>query len=561
MGPIIDSDELPSTTRIVDGGDVAIRHTVNSQGPVLKTAGSAFTGGMSRELAELREEVRELYLEDAVPWVIGYSGGKDSTAILQLVWRALEELPPEQRTKPVHIISTDTLVENPVVAAWVGGSLKRIGEAAEAQGLPIVPHRLTPAIEDTFWVNLIGRGYPAPRNKFRWCTNRLKIQPSNTFIRDVVRDNGEAILVLGTRRAESSRRSANMKKHARNAIRDKLGPNANLPNCLVYTPVEHWANDDVWAFLTREPNPWGQDNHDLMGMYRGASEDGECPLVVDKTTPSCGNSRFGCYVCTLVDQDKSMAAMIQNDAEKEWMEPLLALRDELDFRGDEKRAAEKRNRDFRRMRGGLTLYRPGDADVDQLVRGPYTQEARANWLRRVLETQQIVREIGPPEVAEIELLTPGELQEIRRLWVVEKHEIEDLVPGIYEAATGKSYPGPPIDEDLVFDAEALAMLREECGSAAEGGEVPGPLAFELARNLLDVERRYRTKASRRGLFKELEKAVERCFYDGEEDALGRARLLRGDDLEDDGGEAAPNAVVQLSVNGRALAGSEAADAD
>jgi len=527
---------------------------------------SAFESGMTRELAELRQEIRELYREDAVPWVIGYSGGKDSTAILQLVWRAIAEIPDAERKKPVHVISTDTLVENPIVAAWVNGSLKRIGQAATEQGLPIIPHRLTPAVEDTFWVNLIGRGYPAPRNKFRWCTNRLKIQPSNTFIRNVVRDNGEAILVLGTRRAESSSRAANMKKHAKNAVRDKLGPNATLPNCLVFTPIEHWANDDVWAFLTREANPWGQDNHDLMSMYRGASEDGECPLVVDKSTPSCGNSRFGCYVCTLVDQDKSMAAMIQNDAEKEWMEPLLALRNDLDFRGDTKRAAEKKRRDYRRMSGGLTLYRPGDAEEDQLVRGPYTQEARANWLRRVLETQRIVREIGPSEMREIELLTLSELQEIRRLWVVEKHEIEDLVPQIYKEVTGDTYPGPPIDEDLVFDAESLAMLQEECVSGPEIDDdvaSAGPLTFELARNLLDIERRFRTKANRRGLFKELERAVERCFYDGEQDALARARLLRGDtpDGDDEGELIGPDVMIQLSLHGHAIPAEEANSAD
>ena len=536
--------------------DLTLSPTSPAEGPHTGR-GSAFADGMSRELDALRDEVRELYLDDEVPWVIGYSGGKDSTAILQIVWRALEELPADRRTKPIHVISTDTLVENPVVAAWVSGSLKRIGEAAKSQGLPILPHRLTPPVEDTFWVNLIGRGYPAPRNKFRWCTNRLKIQPSNNFIRDVVRENGEAILVLGTRRAESQARARNMAKHAANAVRERLSPNATLPNCLIYTPIERWANDDVWAFLTREGNPWGQDNHALMGMYRGASEDGECPLVIDKTTPSCGNSRFGCYVCTLVDQDRSMAAMIQNDAEKEWMEPLLALRDELDFRGDAKRATERKNRDFRRLSGSLTLYHPGDSDESQLVRGPYTQAARANWLRRVLETQQIVREIGPPEVAGTELLTPEELQEIRRLWVVEKHEIEDLVPQIYQEALGEEYPGPPIDEDLVFDAEALAMLREECepgrGDDPDGEETAGPLTFELARNLLDVERRYRTKANRRGLFKSLEKAVEKCFYDGEEDALGRARQIRGEVEE-------PNRdLVQLDLHRNLAGGADDAD--
>jgi len=99
--------------------------------------------------------------------------------------------------------------------------------------------------------------YPAPRNKFRWCTSRLKIQPSNDFIRRVVRENGEAILVLGTRHAESSARAANMKEHAKRAVRERLTPNASLPNSLVYTPIEAWSNDDVWAYLTQVKKPLG----------------------------------------------------------------------------------------------------------------------------------------------------------------------------------------------------------------------------------------------------------------------------------------------------------------
>ncbi len=78
--------------------------------------------------------------------------------------------------------------------------------------MPIIPHRLTPEVQDRFWVNLIGRGYPAPRPKFRWCTSRLKISPSNNFIKSMVKTNGEAILVLGTRKAEIYTLSANLKK-------------------------------------------------------------------------------------------------------------------------------------------------------------------------------------------------------------------------------------------------------------------------------------------------------------------------------------------------------------
>ena len=299
---------------------------------------------------------------DGIPWVVGYSGGKDSSATLQLVWLAIRELPPDERTKTVHVISTDTLVEQPLVAAWVDASLAKMRVAAREQGLPFVPHKLTPEIENTFWVNLIGKGYPAPRKKFRWCTERLKIQPSNKFIREVVRSYGEAILVLGTRKAESQRRAATMLKHDAKQVRDRLTPNASLPNSLVYTPIEDWTNDDVWLFLMQVKNPWGHDNKSLLGMYQGATEGGECPLVVDTSTPSCGTSRFGCWVCTVVDKDRSMEAMIKNDEEKVWMTPLLELRNALDV------ADDRPLRDFRRMNGQVQLFH------DRTIPGPYTKE-------------------------------------------------------------------------------------------------------------------------------------------------------------------------------------------
>ena len=209
---------------------------------------------------------------------------------------------------------------------------------------------LLPVIQDTFWVNLIGRGYPAPRNQFRWCTPRLKINPANQFIREMVRANGETILVLGTRKAESSRRAATMQKHQAGRIRERLSPNASLPNSLIYTPIEDWSNNDVWIYLNQCENPWGGNNKDLFSMYRGATADNECPLVVDTSTPSCGDSRFGCWVCTMVTKDKSMEAMIQNDEEKEWMQPLLDIRNELDIQDDHDK------RDFRRIWGKVQLF-------------------------------------------------------------------------------------------------------------------------------------------------------------------------------------------------------------
>jgi DNA sulfur modification protein DndC len=233
----------------------------------------------------LTTEIQELYCLDEIPWVVGYSGGKDSTATLQLIWNAIAQLPPEKRTKLIHVITTDTLVENPVVSVWVRHSLERMRVAAEEQGMPIQAHLLYPAIKDTFWVNLIGKGYPAPRNRMRWCTDRLKIKPTDSFIREVIQTNGEVILVLGTRKSESIKRSITMAKHREWRIRDHMNLNPNRPNSMIYLPIEDWITDEVWIYLNQLENPWGYSNKDLFTMYRGATADNECPLVVDTSTP------------------------------------------------------------------------------------------------------------------------------------------------------------------------------------------------------------------------------------------------------------------------------------
>jgi DNA sulfur modification protein DndC len=467
-----------------------------------------------QELIEhLLDEVTRLYTSDNVPWVIGYSGGKDSTAVLQIVWMALKRLAPAQLTKPVYVISTDTMVENPIVALWVDQSLTKMEQAALVQGLPIEPRRLTPELRDSFWVNLIGRGYPAPRPKFRWCTERLKIKPSNKFILDMVKANGEVILVLGTRKAESTSRAARMKKLEDKRLRERLSPNASLPNSLVYSPIEDWSNDDVWVFLMQYSNPWGYRNKDLLTMYQGASADGECPLVVDTTTPSCGSSRFGCWVCTLVDKDRSMEAMIQNDEEKEWMLPLLELRNALDMRDENNNRDDRSVRDFRRMSGQVELYSRGH------IPGPYIQSAREEWLRRLLKAQRHIRENGPEVVRNIQLISRDELDEIRRIWVFDKHEIEDTLPRIYEENMEECYHGPRnLNDNHIFGFSEMLLLRESC----EGDD----LHFELLRELLDVEGQYRTMARRAGLFDALEKAFKRSAFESVHDATALAKKKR-----------------------------------
>ena len=472
---------------------------------------SAFANtGFRRSIEGLLAEVAELYASDNIPWVVGYSGGKDSTAVLQLVWIALQRLSRDELKKPVYVISTDTLVENPIVSLWLSKSLDMMEEAAVHHGMPLTAHKLTPATENTFWVNLIGRGYPAPRPKFRWCTERLKINPSTRFISSVVQEHGEAILILGTRKAESAARARVMERFEKGRVRDRLSPNGSLPNSFVYSPIEDWTNDDVWMFLMQVANPWGYNNKDLLTMYQGATAGGECPLVVDTSTPSCGDSRFGCWVCTLVEKDKSMQAMIQNDDEKEWMLPLLELRNMLD--PPRTPEADRPLRDFRRMSGAVQLFH------DRPIPGPYKQGVREDWLRRVLAAQQHIRKHGPEQVRDLQLITLEELEEIRRIWVVEKHEIEDSLPGVYESVIGMPYPKGRLDDNLVMGAAEMGLLRELCGE--------DELHFQLTRELLSIENQHKSMLRRAGLFSAIEQAFHRGFYEGEEDAVTRARQRR-----------------------------------
>jgi DNA sulfur modification protein DndC len=460
--------------------------------------------GFRTYLDQFYKEIQSLYLENSLPWVLGYSGGKDSTAVVQLVWHALSQLSEEQRNfKKVYIISTDTLVENPLVAQWVRRSHFLIEAQSKAKRMPFEPHMLEPELNDSFWVNLLGRGYPAPRPKFRWCTDRLKISPSNRFIYNVVNNHGEAILGLGTRKAESQLRARTMERHERHRTRDRLSPNGSIPNCLVYTPIEDWSNDDVWLYLMRTANPWGLDNQELLDLYLDASPDRECPLVVDTSTPSCGASRFGCWICTMVARDKSMEAMISNDEEKQWLMPLMEFRKNLDVKND------RGLRDFRRLSGNVQLFH------DEAIHGPYLQSTRELFLEKLLIAQKEVQSTAPDGFRNIELITFEELQEIRRIWLTEKHEIEDRLPQIYKKVIGKDFPDANLQYHHNFGEEELEILGEICGEDR--------LGYEMLRELIDLEWNYRTKLRRAGLRSDMENIIRKTFYTDEEDAVDMAR--------------------------------------
>lgn len=451
----------------------------------------------------LKKTIQNLYLADDIPWVIGYSGGKDSTAVLQLVWLSLQDMPKEQLNKKVHVINTDTMVESPVIAKWVEKSLKIMSEKAEKTGVPIVTHRLTPDYDNTFWVNFIGRGYPFPRKKFRWCTDRLKIQPVNKFVMDQIAEHGEIIMVLGTRKAESTNRAKTMAHYEKLRVRELLSPNPTMANELVFSPLEDWNDNDVWVFLMQYQNPWGYSNQELLTLYKGATADNECPMMVEKNLPSCGKSRFGCWVCTMVEKDKSMEAMIANDDEKAWMTPLLEFRNEF---GDEEQDRERRS--FKKMGGFL------QGTYGRLHHGPYKKEIREEWLERLLKIQKEINEEGPEEFVDLELITIEELRNIRRIWVLKKHEFDDAVPRIYKKVLGGEFEDPEWIGSDSFKKDEWDILKSICEEEYKDED----LAFEMMYSLIDIENRANSINNRKGILGELESCIKQNFYKDEVDA-------------------------------------------
>ena len=411
-------------------------------------------------ISDKLKEMKLVYQSDSRPWIIGYSGGKDSTVVVHLAYEMLHRLDPKDRKKDVYIVSSDTLVENPLIKIYLDEMLQKLREAAEKDRLPLHVVKVTPRPDNSFWANVIGRGFPTPRTNgtFRWCTDRLKIAPSGVFIEEIIKEQKtEVVVLLGVRKAESAARKKRIE--GRELVDRLLNRHETIKDAYVYPAIVDLSTDDVWDILmsNNRKNAWGGNNSKLIELYAGA-DSGECPFAgfssKESQQQSCGQSRFGCWVCTVVKEDKSLNGFIRSGHREliplaEFRRWLMEIRDIGTYR-------EKKRRDG-------TVYRTANNDLGY---GPFNWEARKMILRRLLETQKTIN---------YELITEDELRAIDRIWDEEKDLSRRALVDLYYDVMGKRLPWDELKRP-VFDTETCEML---CQYAREY-QVP----MELLQNMI-----------------------------------------------------------------------------
>lgn len=408
------------------------------------------------------QEMAMVYRNDKRPWMIGYSGGKDSTLLCCLVMEMLQRLPKIQRNKTVYIVSSDTMVENPIVRDYMHRMSNMINDMGEE--LNVKADIIYPKIEETFWCKVIGLGYPTPEAPgFRWCTERLKIHPMNDYTLNKIKSNGEVVLLLGVRKDESIYRA--------NSIRSReiegrlLVPHNDIENAYVYNPLTEIPNEEVWEFLLKGDGvtPWGSDNKYLFSLYQGEHLGEEQSVIgeIDKDKiPITGNSRFGCWICTMVKEDKSLKAFIDGGAE--WLNPLRKYRNEL-IRLRSMSSA----REYKRRNG--TMYRKADGELGQ---GPFTMETRKTMLRNLLELEVD---------HDLSLITIEELKQIDAMWDKEGDLSRRCLVDMYREIKGTKLPWDDY-KTPIFSEEIINEIQKQCKENEIEFELISKLIIEIEAN-------------------------------------------------------------------------------
>lgn len=412
---------------------------------------------LAEKVQAVLDDLKDVYLKDSRPWIIGLSGGKDSTCVTQLAYQMLKSLTPEERTKTVYILSADVLVESPHADYRRKQICSLIEKQVEIDELPVVVKTLRPTLNDTFWVNLIGRGYPSPNRWFRWCTDRMKIRPMNNFVYSQIKENGEVVMVLGIRKSESNNRKRTIEKYEISGT--KLTQHTEIKGALVYAPISDWDDiKDVRAYLRQTPSPWGDDNNKFLDEYYSRGET-DTEFIVDKQSASAGATRMGCWTCTVVPRDWSLEWYIREG--NDWLQPLVDYRNWLhEIRnGGKYREVARKNATKKKIYAEILgkEFEQEERHGHEIF-GPFRIDVRHELLKRLLRLPVEHPDLKAGlERLDYQLITPEEIQAIVQIWLYEGDSIEDINALFAECEVAAPYISTLTKEEA-FDT----VLSEIC---------------------------------------------------------------------------------------------------
>lgn len=311
-------------------------------------------------------------------WSIAYSGGKDSSATVTFVAWAIKSGridPPGSLT----VLYADTRQELPPLqqtALRLMDTLRKDGFHTQV---------VLPALDDRFYVYLLGRGVPPPKNKFRWCTPQIKVEPMALALSGLREQTGQKLLMLtGVRLGESAIRD---KRITVSCSKDsgecgqgwfQVAPPESVADVLA--PLLHWRVCHIYDWLYFD-NRHGYNVTDIATVY------GESDV------------RTGCIGCNLVEDDVTLKRLTRRP---EWshLTPLLEIQPLF---------KELTKAKWRKRKTEPELRKDGTYAKNVQRLGPLTFEARAYGLEQILDIQHR---------AGIDLINSIEEARIRELWTL-----------------------------------------------------------------------------------------------------------------------------------------------
>jgi len=427
---------------------------------------------LSNKIIDIKKRLKKEYLADSRPWVVTFSGGKDSTTVLHLVMDMFLELTEKQReAKRIYIVSSDTGVEMPIIEDYTTNKLTQISDFIKKEKLNMEVNLLKPKVTESFWTLLLGKGYPSPNQTFRWCTDRMKIKPATNFLKSLTEQNESILMLLGVRSDESQARAESIAKRDEN--HRGFSKHGEIPNAFIFSPIKDWTNAEVWTYLSKYPAPWGEHN-DMMKLYDKGSGEADCNIALNPEAASCGKTRFGCWVCTVVSKDKSMANMLRNK-EDEWMLPLNNFRNKLEeYRYDHsKRQPRRRN---------------GQKSV-----GPFLLSVRKELLQELLQIEKSLIALG--KMGDKKLISDEEIEQIQKEWLHDGDFFETAITMAHNVNRLVDY-----ESNKSFDLKERDFIENIC----KEHNIP----VKLIEDLMQKEHSSRHQIKRTKIFTEMESLVE-----------------------------------------------------